>query len=74
MFVEIGSTPSTAIAKELGVELDEGGYIKVDEGMRTNIKGVYAAGDVTAGSAKFRQIVTAASEGAIAAVSAFQDI
>lgn len=74
LFVEVGSTPSTSLAKKLGVELDEQGYIKVDEGMHTNVDGVYAAGDVTTGSGKFRQIVTAASEGSIAAASAFQDL
>jgi thioredoxin reductase (NADPH) len=74
LFVEIGSTPSTVLAKELGVKLDSEGYIEVDAGMRTNVDGVYAAGDVTTGSNKFRQIVTAASEGAIAAASAFEDL
>ena len=74
LFIEIGSVPSTALAELLGVELDERSLIKVDQGQRTNIKGVYAAGDITTNSNKFRQIVTAVSEGAIAAQSAYMDI
>ena len=45
---------------------DERGYIKTDEDMHTNIPGVYAAGDVRVKS--LRQVVTAAADGAIAAV------
>lgn len=71
LFIEIGSVPSTKLAQDLGVELDEQGLIKVNEKMETNIPGVYAAGDITTGSNKFRQIVTAAAEGAIAATSIF---
>ncbi len=71
VFIEIGSVPSTVLTNKTGVNLDENGYIIVDEGMKTNIKGVYAAGDITTGSDKFWQIITAASEGAIAAKSAY---
>ncbi len=46
--------------------MDERGYIKTDEDMHTNIPGVYAAGDVRIKS--LRQVVTAAADGAIAAV------
>ena len=71
IFIEIGSAPLVNLAKNLGIILDEENYIKVDENLKTNISGVFAAGDVTAGSAKLRQIVTAASEGAIAATSVY---
>jgi thioredoxin reductase (NADPH) len=71
VFIEIGSVPSTVLTKKIGINLDENGYIIVDGGMNTNIKGVYAAGDITTGSNKFWQIITAASEGAIAAKSAY---
>lgn len=74
LFIEIGSIPNTELAKDLNVSLDEDGYIEVNDDMSTNVKGVYAAGDVTTGSNKFRQIVTAASEGAIAAESLFDYI
>ena len=47
------------------INLDKGGQIITDENMQTNVAGVYAAGDVRSGSLK--QIVTACSDGAIAA-------
>ncbi len=71
LFIEIGSVPSTALTKKLGIKLDEEGYIIVDSSQKTNINGIYAAGDITSGSNKFRQIITAASEGAIAAHSVY---
>ena len=69
VFVEIGSTPLVELTKELEIETDEEGYIKIDPSGRTSEKGIWAAGDITTGSDKFKQIVTAASEGAIAAHS-----
>lgn len=71
VFIEIGSTPATALAVSLGTELDAKGYMKVDEGMRTSVPGVFGAGDVTSGSNHFAQFTTAAGEGAIAANSVF---
>ncbi|MCX6814704.1 MAG: FAD-dependent oxidoreductase [Candidatus Aenigmarchaeota archaeon] len=72
LFIEIGSVPSTVILKELGVEVTEEGYIKVKEDMSTSAPGVFAAGDITTASNCFRQIITAASEGAVAANSIFK--
>ncbi|MDX9913438.1 MAG: FAD-dependent oxidoreductase [Candidatus Moranbacteria bacterium] len=69
VFVEIGFIPSSEVVKEIGVELDEEGYIKIDKDGKTSINGIWAAGDITTGSNKFKQIITAASEGAIAANS-----
>ena len=66
VFVSIGEKPQNQIAKEMNIKLDEKGYIIIDSKQRTNIKGVYAAGDITGG---LRQIVTACAEGAIAALS-----
>ena len=74
VFIEVGSTPTTVMAKELGVNLDKAGYIKVDNKQDTNIPGIFAAGDITTSSNYFRQIITAASEGSIAADSAFKFI
>ena len=74
VFIEIGQVPTNEIARSLGVETDEGGYLKVDQTMHTSVKGIFAAGDITTGSDKYRQIVTAASEGAIAARSAFNHL
>jgi len=72
LFIEIGSVPSTVLTKKLGIELDEGGYIIVDSSQKTNVGGFYAAGDITTNSNKFRQIITAASEGAVAAHSVYE--
>lgn len=66
VFVSIGEDPQNRLAKQIGCELDDAGYIITDKNQRTNIKRVYAAGDITGG---LRQIVTACSEGAIAALS-----
>lgn len=67
VFVLIGQEPDTVFLKGQ-VELDEFGYIPTDSEMRTNLPGVFAAGDVRKKS--FRQIVTACADGAIAANSA----
>lgn len=74
IFIEIGQVPSSALAAQLGTELDERDYIKVTPGMETNIPGVFAAGDLAAvqGGILFRQFVTAASDGARAAASVYQ--
>lgn len=70
VFVFVGSDPVTGFLQ--GVEKDESGSLKTDEHMATNVPGLFAAGDVRA--SPFRQIVTAASDGAIAAHSASQYI
>ncbi len=66
VFVSVGDTPQNQIAKKLGVAVDDQGYVIVDRQQRTNVEGVYAAGDITGG---VRQVVTAVAEGAIAALS-----
>jgi thioredoxin reductase (NADPH) len=73
-FVEIGSEPNKHLANDLGLETDKRGYIVVDEGQRTNIEGVWAAGDCTTASNGFRQVVTAVAEGGIAANSVYKYI
>lgn len=67
VFIVVGTDPNTEFVKR-SVVLDPAGYILTDEDMRTNVPGVYAAGDCRRKS--LRQIVTAAADGAIAAVSA----
>ncbi|MDD5489650.1 MAG: FAD-dependent oxidoreductase [Candidatus Moranbacteria bacterium] len=74
VFIEIGSEPGVEIVKQLGVETDEQGYIKVNLDQTTNIPGVWAAGDATNGSNKLRQIITAAAEGAVAAGSVYKKL
>jgi thioredoxin reductase (NADPH) len=71
LFIEIGGKPGTELVKSLGVDLDEKGYIRVKPDMSTNISGLFAAGDVANASGELQQIVTAASEGAIAANSIY---
>ncbi|MCK5491271.1 MAG: FAD-dependent oxidoreductase [Candidatus Pacebacteria bacterium] len=71
LFIEAGSTPSVSLVRELGVVVDNKSCILIDQSGSTNVKGVYAAGDITNGSNGLRQIVTAASEGAIAATSIY---
>lgn len=72
IFIEIGSVPSTALAKELNLKLDEESYIAVDCKQQTSEKGIYAAGDITNACHKFKQVITAAAEGAIAAHSIYE--
>lgn len=72
VFVEIGALPNDKFAKLLGIELDKYGYIQVDNMMRTNIKGVFAAGDIVNHFGGFKQIITAAAMGSVAATSAYE--
>jgi len=67
IFMAVGHTPATQIFKD-EIKLDEKGYIITDKECRTNIEGIFAAGDVQA--PKFRQAIVAAGDGAIAAISA----
>ncbi len=71
VFVAVGYQPSVELAKHLGIELTRDGYIKKDERHRTNIPGIYSAGDVEGG---YKQIVTAAGQGAEAALAIFEDL
>lgn len=70
LFVAVGQTPNTLFLENADKkpQLTDGGYIKADEEMRTDIEGVFVAGDVR--EKTLRQIVTAAADGAIAANSA----
>lgn len=70
LFVAIGRGPDTDIVH--GVKLDDKGYIIADEKMQTSIPGVYVCGDIR--NTQLRQIVTACSDGAIAATKAYEYI
>jgi thioredoxin reductase (NADPH) len=72
LFIEIGATPNAILPKSLGVHLDEKGYVAVDNDMKTNVPGVFAAGDATNHFGFFKQDITAAAMGAVAATSAYQ--
>jgi alkyl hydroperoxide reductase subunit F len=70
VFVQIGLVPNSEFVKDV-VELNRYGEIVVDPKGRTNVPGIYAAGDVT--TVPFKQIVIAMGEGAKVALSAFED-
>lgn len=71
LFIEIGSDPNTEIAQNLGIEIKDK-FITTDKNQETNIKGIFAAGDTT--DYPLKQIITAASQGAVAAYSAYNQI
>lgn len=71
VLVEIGNLPRNDVAKKLGVEVAKSGYIKAGTDGSTNIKGVYAAGDVTG---QELQLGVAVSDGIIASKSAYKYI
>ena len=70
VFVFIGYLPNSELYKDR-LEMEDG-YILGDERMRTNVKGVYVAGDIR--KKPFRQVVTATSDGAIAAMQLEHDL
>lgn len=72
IFVHIGEDPRSRIAKDASVKTNKEGYIIVDGRQRTNLKGVYAAGDVT--NCPVKQIGTAVGQAIIATVDAYEYI
>ncbi|MBE8221800.1 MAG: alkyl hydroperoxide reductase subunit F [Bdellovibrionales bacterium] len=70
VFVQIGLLPNSKFIKDI-VETNSFGEIIIDNKCRTNIKGIYAAGDVT--TVPFKQIIIAMGEGAKASLTAFED-
>jgi len=67
IFVEIGLAPNTKLLADAGATLDAHGYVETAPDQSVGVPGLFAAGDITTNSNHFHQIVTAASEGAIAA-------
>lgn len=65
VFVYVGTEPNAQFKYE-GLDVDERGYIKTDNLLRTNLAGVYAAGDIR--TTPLRQVATAVGDGALAAV------
>lgn len=74
VLIEIGSEPPKEFFTRIGLKLDEYGYVIVEPGQKTNIEGMFVAGDCAGGpyKKKFDQVVTAAAEGALAALSAYE--
>lgn len=73
-FVAIGSDPSTTLVADMQPKMDEEGCLVVDARQETSVQGLYAAGDVTTNSNKFKQTIMSAAEGCLAANSIHEDI
>ena len=71
LFIEIGADPRVELANQLGLALNDLSEVIVDELGRTSVEGVFAAGDLTNASGDLKQTITAASQGAVAATSAY---
>lgn len=71
IFIEVGSEPKLEFIDSLNIE-KHNGFVKTDKAGRTNIKGFYAAGDIT--NCEFKQIVNASAQGATAAFSCFEEL
>lgn len=67
VFVNIGHTPQTEFLHGT-IDLDDNGYIVTDARLRTNVPGVFAAGDARVDANRYAQAIVAAGEGAIAAI------
>ena len=74
LFVEAGADPRLDIPNQLGLEINpDTGEVHVDKALKTSVQGIYAAGDLTDGT-ELKQTITAAAQGAIAALSAYQHV
>ena len=71
VFIAVGYDPAVELAQKTGVAVTKAGYIEKDERHRTSVPGIYSAGDVEGG---YKQIVTAAGQGAEAAMAIFEDL
>ena len=74
IFIEIGADPRVEIPNQLNLELNEKNEVIVDSAMKTNMDGIFAAGDLCNSSGDLKQTITAASQGAIAATSSYHYI
>lgn len=70
VFIAIGHIPLSQLAKDIGVELNNRGEIKINRRSETNVPGFYAAGDVA--DTHFKQAITGVAEGVTAAHSAYE--
>lgn len=72
VFISVGMLPQNELAKQLKVDLNEKGEVIIDKNSKTNVKGIFAAGDLT--NSHFKQGIVASQEGSTAANSAFEYI
>ena len=72
LFIEIGHLPLSNLAKEIGVKLNEKNEIVIDREAKTNVKGIFACGDVV--DTNFKQAITGVAEGVTASYSAYNYI
>jgi thioredoxin reductase (NADPH) len=72
VFVQVGEDPNSHVARDAGIQVDDAGYVKTDIFQRTNMPGVYAAGDVT--NHPVKQVGTAVGQGITAALDAYSYI
>ncbi len=68
LFIYIGNVPASVMASQVGATINDKGFLDCDENGATNVPGVFAAGDITG---KGMQIITAASQGYLAVLSAY---
>jgi NADH-dependent peroxiredoxin subunit F len=71
IFIQIGLVPNSTFIQDV-VATNRFGEIEIDSKCRTNVKGIYAAGDVS--TVPFKQIIISMGEGAKAALTAFEDL
>ncbi len=71
VFIEVGSKPNLGFLENMKLETNEG-YLVVDSRQETSVKGLFAVGDIV--ESPFKQIVVAASQGAIAAYAAYKEL
>jgi thioredoxin reductase (NADPH) len=74
VFVAVGSLPNTKLVDHLNPEKDPSGCIVTDARQATSVPGLYAAGDITTNSNKFKQTIMSAAEGCLAANSIHEDL
>jgi thioredoxin reductase (NADPH) len=74
IFIEIGTMPSSDLLGQIGVKLNELGYVEVDQWGKTNVPGVYAAGDIISNTPGFNQIITASADGATAVNAVYKHL
>ncbi len=74
IFIAVGTIPNVDLVKEMNLEHDDEWCLVVDQRQETSLKGLYAAGDVTTNSNKFRQTIMSAAEGCLTANSIHEDL